>query len=433
MKKIKLADNEEIRTELVRLYLDQEHPAILAQLQEEVRQVTNHIVRSRRDVKEAAIAYCRRHGLVGDSPVFPHRPSYSTPHTDEEKKQVKETWKSFKLEQKKAAQKYTLWLDEVFAIAKGVPVLHWRQESYKSLRKIYGRIGSAVLFRDTVNRVMATKWAKHKKKGDHIPLVFANTPVIQTGSFWGNRRGIPFYNALIKLPIKPGNGRLMIKGRLRRPLPGKPIQGVSLFKEPDGWYAAIKCVVQKRQIREPSLSPIGVDVGQTDLVAMSDGYKELNPRNSKFIKKKSRIQRKGDLSANMNYMKDCWNRVGRLDQKYKRKISHWINSYLLPKLENHSLVFVEDLTKGFKFNHGPVSCMHSILRRIKIRLGERVCEVDRRYTSQTCSCCGNSTEIVRQGKYFSCLNPNCMATLDADVNAARNILARGLELLACEA
>jgi transposase len=440
MNKFNLKENEEVRSELIRLYLDQEHPAILAQLQEEVRRVTNHIVRGRRDVKDACIAYARRHNLVDDPPAFPVQPSSPTPENDKEKNEVKEDWDQFYAAEKSAKKQYAKWLDSVFKAVKGIPELGWRKDKYQTLRNIYGQLGAAVLFRDTVKRVNKTKRAKPKKDYDHIPLEFGNSPLVETGQFYGNRRGIPFYNALVKVPgiKKP------FLGRLRRPLPGRPIQGVTLTKKADGWYASVKCVVTKRQLPEPTLPAIGVDVGQTDLVALSDGYTEHNPRDAEFIAEKAAIQEAGDRSSNANFQQACRGKVARMDQNRKRRITHWINSTLLPKLSQYSHVFVEKLAKGFKSDKGPLSCMHVILDAIKQRLGDltdkgklgpksRVREVECAYTSQTCSQCGNDTEIVRKGKYFSCLASDCMATLDADVNAARNILAKGLQLLAYEA
>lgn len=159
MNKLILQPDEEIRTELIRLYLDQHHPAILRQLQSEVMAVTNHIVRSRRDVKDASIAYALRHGLVGPAPTFPRKPELPTPVTDAEKKAVKEAWSEFRSAEKKAGKEYSAWLTSVFRAAKGIPELGWRKDKYQDLRKIYGRQGSAVLYRDTVKRVNGTKSA----------------------------------------------------------------------------------------------------------------------------------------------------------------------------------------------------------------------------------------------------------------------------------
>src|SRR5690606_41710933 len=112
--KVILQPDEEIRCELIRLYLDQHHPAILFQFQDEVRQTTNHIVRSRKDVKDACIAYARRHGLVSDPPEFPVRPILPTPQTPEEKKAVSDTWSAYSKAEKLSHKEYAKWLDSVF-------------------------------------------------------------------------------------------------------------------------------------------------------------------------------------------------------------------------------------------------------------------------------------------------------------------------------
>ncbi len=423
MNKLILRPDEEIRTEMIRLYLDQNHPAILRQLQSEVMAVTNHIVRSRRDVKEASIAYALRHGLVGPAPTFPRKPELPTPVTDEEKKAVKEAWAQFRAAEKKARKEHVAWVAAVLKAVKGIPELEWRKDKYQDLRRIYYRSGSAVLYRDTVKRVNGTKRAKPKNRVSECSLVWCNSEPVQTGSFYGTRRGAPFYNALVKVP---GVGPIL--GRLRRPLPGKPIQGVTLTEKADGWYAAVKCIVKKRVLPYPTLPAIGVDVGQTDLVALSDGYTERNIRDSDFVALKAAIQEKGDRSGDPNVQAECRRKVARLDQSRKRRIVHWLNSDLLPRLSQYSTVYVEKLTKGFKSDRGPLSCMHLVLDAIKLRLGDRVREVKCAHTSQTCSHCGNVDGNQRTGKYFRCLVQSCLAELDADVNAARNVLVRGLEL-----
>ena len=56
--------------------------------------------------------------------------------------------------------------------------------------------------------------------------------------------------------------------------------------------------------------------------------------------------------------------------------------------------------------------------------GRRFVEVDPRHTSQTCNSCGVVDGRSRQGKVFQCVA--CGFTLDADLNAARNILRKSL-------
>lgn len=435
MNKLTLLPGEEIRCELIRLYPDAEQHALIRQMQEEVMNVTNHIIRSRKDVKNARIAYALRNGLIGPAPVFPEQPALPKPETDEAKAEVKAAWAAYRKAENAAGKEYAAWMDAVMKICDGIPSLAWRDDSEQILRSIYSRGSAARVFREVRTRVVNTKLARPKRRLEDCPIVFRDKACVTTGSFYGDRRGSPFYNALVKAPGIPP-----IPGRLRRPLPGKQVQGVTLTRKADGWYAAVKCIVPKRQLPEPAFSPIGVDVGQVDLVALSDGYKEANPRDAEFAAIKAALQEKGDRSDDANTQQQCRNQVARLDQSRKRRVVHWINSELLPKLEKHAIVFVEKLAKGFKSDRGPLSCMHMILSAVKQRLGDldakgklgpksRVVEVPCACTSQECAQCGNIDKSARKGKIYTCTSEACRVVLDADMNAARNILRRGMEML----
>jgi putative transposase len=64
--------------------------------------------------------------------------------------------------------------------------------------------------------------------------------------------------------------------------------------------------------------------------------------------------------------------------------------------------------------------------------GGRLVEVDYRYTSQTCSCCGHKAKENRKSQAeFKC--STCGYEENADVNAAKNILTVGQTGMACQA
>ena len=54
--------------------------------------------------------------------------------------------------------------------------------------------------------------------------------------------------------------------------------------------------------------------------------------------------------------------------------------------------------------------------------GFNVTKIDPAYTSQTCSKCGSIIKSNRNGEFYTC---NCGLIIDADTNAAINILHRG--------
>lgn len=60
--------------------------------------------------------------------------------------------------------------------------------------------------------------------------------------------------------------------------------------------------------------------------------------------------------------------------------------------------------------------------------GGELLKVSAAYTSQRCACCGHIDAVNRKGKRFRCTA--CGHANDADINAAQNILAAGLAVLA---
>jgi transposase len=421
MNKLVLPDGHQFVVELIRIYPDSETHAKLRAMKEEVRHVWNECVREREHVKQARTQVVLKNNLVPiPPPQMPTRPSLPRPETEDQKQQVRQAWKEYRNTCQDKFSEWSTWYKLADKAVKDMPELSWRNTPYQHFRSS-SAVGNAVLFRDTVKRFRGTKRAQFKREHDHVPLVWCNSPKVKTGTFYGLRRGVPWYDALVSV-----NG-MRIPGRLRRPLPGKQVQGVTLVRCADGWYAAVKCIVPCRALAPSSLPPIGVDVGQTDLVAASDGYRKHNERTAQARMARAALQSVADLSREPQQIQIARQKIARLDQKSKRRVVHWLHTELLPKLEQHEFVAVEKLQKNFKSNKGSLSYMHSTLDAIKLRLGDRVREVECAYTSQTCSQCGNVDKSARDRKHFSCVIASCGHTQDADINAARNILARGLK------
>ena len=61
--------------------------------------------------------------------------------------------------------------------------------------------------------------------------------------------------------------------------------------------------------------------------------------------------------------------------------------------------------------------------------GRTIVKIGRYYpSSQICSCCGSRQDMPLSVRTYHC--PNCGSVIDRDLNAAKNILAEGLRLLA---
>lgn len=162
---------------------------------------------------------------------------------------------------------------------------------------------------------------------------------------------------------------------------------------------------------------IGLDVGIKKLIVDSDG----NFYGTKIESLINKINKKQQKSK-------AWY------QAIKEK-NYFINETVkeLP-VSNYVLEDIKHIRRGIKSRAGKIfrDRMHfwsykEILRRVQMRaevVGVQCLLVSPSYTSQICSVCGVRHKASRVGEMFLCVN--CGHTEDADVNASKNILIRGL-------
>ena len=198
-------------------------------------------------------------------------------------------------------------------------------------------------------------------------------------------------------------------------------------------------------------NPIGLDMGVKDLAITSEGEVFDNPKHARKAKKKlaridkslsrKREQAKKDgrkLEDCKNYQKQKVKRA-RAHEKVKNQREDGLHKATSTLIKTHDFVAVEDLAaSNLMKNHKLAFSISdaswcSFLVKLKYkaeRSGKTIQVVDRFYAStQLCSECdeksgprGLSQLNVRE---WTC--SNCGTTHDRDVNAAKNILAKGVE------
>jgi putative transposase len=256
-------------------------------------------------------------------------------------------------------------------------------------------------------------------------------------------------NSRIKLP-KMG----WLRYRNSRDLVGLP-KNVTVSLHSGHWYISIQteqivpdpvCLATKR---------VGVDRGITVLAAFSDGL-FLDPLNilKQSTRKLARLQRK--LSKKVKFSqnwKKAKERINRLHSKIAATRKDFLNKASTTIAKNHSLVVLEDLKiknmtasakgtiaapgKKVKQKAGLNKAIldqgwGELARQIEYKLrwlGGTFLKIPPQYTSQKCSCCGHTEKSNRNGIKFVCLD--CGFVAHADTNAAHNILAAGLAVIAC--
>lgn len=85
---------------------------------------------------------------------------------------------------------------------------------------------------------------------------------------------------------------------------------------------------------------------------------------------------------------------------------------------NHNLNKNTNDLKFYKFKQRLIEKVEEYNKQIYI--------VNEAYTTQTCSYCGNINKNVKSSEIYKCTNINCNIHIDRDMNAAKNILMKGI-------
>lgn len=199
-------------------------------------------------------------------------------------------------------------------------------------------------------------------------------------------------------------------------------------------------------------SVAGIDVGVTHTLTDSNGNHYDIPRATvtegqrykKLQRKLARQDRvneaRGGKAAKFgsNRRSRTIGEMNRLSSKMSRRRSDWVEKITTDMVVNHDVIALEDLSAkkmsrrgaGKKeLNRGILdSCWGMFQSRISYKAelaGVKILWVDPSYTSQTCNQCGHLARENRESQaVFKCIE--CGHTANADINAATNILDRGL-------
>ena len=218
-----------------------------------------------------------------------------------------------------------------------------------------------------------------------------------------------------------------------------------LVKEKFYLYQTIDIPGEEEEAAEVFL---GVDMGITDIVSLSDGTnvssKEVKDIRNRYNKVRASVQSKGT--------RNCHKLLKRLkgrERRFATIVNHRISKQIVAKAKKENKgIAIEDLknirwgmnskkrNKTFRrrSNYWSFYQLRSFLEYKCKMNGVKIIAIPPAYTSQTCHECGHIG--IRHGKHFRCAH--CGNIADADVNAALNIATWGYvntherwELLSC--
>lgn len=246
-----------------------------------------------------------------------------------------------------------------------------------------------------------------------------------------------------------------VKFRKSREVEGM-IKNVTVSRRGPHWFVSVQTEREVPEPVHPSRSAVGIDMGVAKFAALSNGH-VLRPLNSfrALEKKLAGLQRR---LKNKKKFSNNWKKQQAAIARLHIRIADARNDFL-HKASNiisksHAMVVLEDLKarnmsasssgdnstpgKNVKQKSGLNKAIldqgwYEFRRQLTYKeswLGGEVVLVPPAYTSQTCSECGYvSAGNRRSQSVFLC--GECGLMLDADVNAAKNILRAGQAPSAC--
>jgi len=235
------------------------------------------------------------------------------------------------------------------------------------------------------------------------------------------------------------------------------LRNITISYHSGNWYISIQVESQLILPNSANKSDVGIDLGVAKLATLSNGkaYEAKNIYRSletKLSKLQRRLSRKSKFSKNWFKQKRKIQCLHSHIANARKDHTHKITTEIC---KNHAKIFVEDLkvlnmsksAKGTIENPGKnvrtkSGLNKSILdqgwsefrRQLEYKsswYGAEVVPINPQYTSQLCSECGHTSKENRQTQaQFVCVS--CNFSSNADINAARNILAAGYAVSVCE-
>ena len=175
---------------------------------------------------------------------------------------------------------------------------------------------------------------------------------------------------------------------------------------------------EKESVRTNNKLKIGIDQGYNKLLSDSNGVhwgKELKEIYIKLTKKKR---------GSKNYKQLLKFKHDKINEVVNRFIETYKNTDIVCedlKLVKHASKLYKSINNKLQYwSYKQVLDKLNSLSELK---GFKLIKVEPAFTSQTCSKCGQVIKANRQGELYYC---SCGIIIDADTNAAINILHRGV-------
>ena len=222
----------------------------------------------------------------------------------------------------------------------------------------------------------------------------------------------------------------------------RPLEGTFKFARivlrPSGWYLQCICETEPIPLSKKD-NAVGLDMGIRYLVADSNGQVIANPKHAKkSAKKLAKAQRRlAKCKKGSNRRKKARQNVARHHERIANQRKDTLHKASHHYVKHYQTIVIEDLKPAnmvqnhhlaFAIADASWGMFRQYLEAKAESAGRQVLAVAPHYTSQKCSSCGAYVQKSLSVRTHVC--PFCGYLADRDTNAARNILHRGLQVLA---
>ena len=219
------------------------------------------------------------------------------------------------------------------------------------------------------------------------------------------------------------------------------IKSITVSMTTDNKYYISLLVEEDNKPMEPTDKMIGLDLGIKDLIVDSNGHKYKNHKyltksQEKLAKEQRKLSKmvKGSNNRNKQRIK-----IARLHKKIQNQRNDYLHKHSKRIIDENQIICIEDLkVKDMEQNNklarnitdASWSRLVSMLVYKADWYERTIVKVPIDYpSSQLCHTCGYKNSITKDLAIRKWICPKCGSIHDRDINAARNILSKGIEIL----
>ena len=305
--------------------------------------------------------------------------------------------------------------------------------SYKEEYPFLKEVDSLALCNAQINRNMAFK--SFFKKQNAFPNYKSKR---HDQSYTTNNQGSVKFSTNDRYISIPKCSRIRIKKH--RDFYGD-IKSITVSKTTDEKYYISLLVEEETESINLMDNAIGLDLGIKDLIVDSDGnkhknHKYLSKSQKKLVKEQRKLSHMEKGSSNRNKQRI---KVARIHRHINNQRNDYLHKLSKKIIDENQIICIEDLKvkdmmsdSKLARNISDVSWSRLVAMLIYKAdwYGRKVVKVPSTYpSSQLCSICSYKNSLTKDLGIRKWTCPQCGSIHDRDINAAKNILSKGIEML----